>query len=280
MGERISRREFFKRSALIAVGVGLTADLVWSSKILSEKHVLTPKINDWLNREAVDIKDSINFEGFDRIFKKDGKDYKAQPNTEAFARALQFVAYADGGEEEVNMVNRFIKAKKLTIVIDDDFLADGTYKHSLDANKPSEIGISSSALRQYLLKGEKSRLEEAMYHEQYHLVQEARDPNYIAYSYGKVVLYVVGPLVLGIRAGIEARNSLKTRREAIKNIVGVISGTVEAAMYFFGFKIAGGFLTPMEMQAYYQTEASLGVVNDALRKNVGAEFFTFQQVEN
>lgn len=284
MEERISRREFFKRSALITAGAGLMADFVWSSKIFSEKHVLTPAINDWLNREAISVSDSISTEGFERKFKKDGKIYKAQPNIEAFARALQFVAYADGGEEEVNTVNHFIKSRGLIIAIDESPMLDfagvgGTRQASLSKDTPNKIGISSSVL-QHLLKGEDLGLETVVYHEQYHLVQEARDSNYTAYAYAKAALYVVGPLVLGIRAGIEVGNSLKTRRQVLKEIVGVGSSIVATAMYFFGFAVGGSILTPMETQAYNQTEAPWGVINDALRKNVEDKFFTFQQVEN
>lgn len=256
----ISRRRFFQQAEVALYGVMGTAlgvDVVYASRVFEPQYAINHDVLDLIDQTSFEMAPHIRYEGFDRVFTIQGRQYIGRPNSLVWSQMLAQMAYSEGKEEELGKTRSLLANRGLEIAV--RTLPNHVYArvvYGKDSTGPIRMEAQPWVIEDYFsLPTDKK--DNTFWHELYHVLQYARDPNFSQNSEtmklaGLLSILVAPSLIAAMRVNNYLEKLKKGESKLVRGdflIIGVSLGFMGAA-HFLGVPI------PYEFQAHLQTEST------------------------
>ncbi len=298
MERSISRRSFLRGSAALA---GLV-EAVYATRIFQPGYSRNTIPTNAIDKSSEDLAKRISIQpALESSFKFDGKTFKPTFNKKNIAKTLLNMAYLEGGLNEYESTKTFLLERGIFIKENEDITTIASVQQSLGKSHPIILSFGRNITSDYMAKLSNSPTEYIIWHEFYHIIQQARNPQGADASLlAKALIYLgVFPIYFATKGGKfmhnlvtggEPTEFLSTRRSFLAKIAATVGVVVSLPLGAFYAISVGAFIWPDEMQAYIQGGGQQdlilkevnwsGILTNKLPDDLRGSLLSFQEVRS
>lgn len=269
--KKVSRRNLLKGALGLAVGA-VGADAAYALRVGQATHEITSQVATELDKKAKDLALHITSDQKGLVsFNVGEKVYRSSIDPENIAKSLLYLSFLEGGEEEVENVKSFISKRTLEVNRNSDsLLSKVSEAYVILSDKefdPIKLELPTRLVYDYFQHLPKPDNDYTIFHELYHIVQQARDPKAMELiQLGRMAAYTSLPIAGGIAMGTNkyqsyvAETKQQTGKMNRRKFLGkflrvggcIAAGAVGVPLSFGVIRGIGGWVEPLETQAYAQ----------------------------